>query len=201
MELKLFSESTVDDKLHLHCDLTIGEVMENAIRDIIQVMVKDPLVKAVIEDELSKASLLNESALSEIRIDKQCNIYLTNYGNMPIVIKGHQPKALYLFYLFLSKGVSNRDLPAHKEKLRKIYQVVSGKDDYQSGLIIDGFIERKGGICDVTHKINTALRAVIPAENLKYYMIRGSKNCARKVLIPKHLIVVENKILNALMGF
>ncbi|WP_163210460.1 hypothetical protein [Bacteroides sp. 519] len=167
--------------------------MEHIIRKIIQAMAKEPRVKAVIEDELNNASFLNEVALSEIRIDKECNLYLTNYENCLIGLTEPLPKALYLFYLFSSKGISNKELSAHKDTLRKIYQIVSGKDDYQSGLTINGFLRRKGGIADVTYKINTALREVIPAESLKYYMIRGIKNSVRQILIPKHLVVIEHE--------
>ncbi|NDV66941.1 hypothetical protein [Bacteroides sp. 224] len=196
---KLFFEKPVNHRLNLSDYLIMESVMEDLIRTIIQTMIKEPLVKSVIEDELNKALLPGNISLSSIRIDKDCNIFLGDYDNAKVEIKGYQAQTLYIFYLLSPVGVSNRDLPVHKDTLKKIYREVCGgklNDVYRSESVIDGLLNRPGGITDATNKIRVALKKAIPAkEMLNYYMICGNRNCTRQISIPKHLIKVENEQL------
>lgn len=173
--------------------------MENAIRSIIQSMIREPLIKTVIEDELNKL-VFPEDLLSPIYINEECDILLPLYDNAKVNIQGYQAKTLYVFYLLSPAGVANRDLIEHKHVLKDIYQEICKQklnDDYRSECVINGLLEREGGVSDANNKINKALKKVIADEQLlKHYMIRGQRNCGRQITIPKHLIEIDNESLN-----
>lgn len=174
--------------------------MENAIRSIIQSMIKEPLIRTVIEDELSKLVFPDSLSLSPININKECDISLPAYNNAKIEIKGYQAKTLYIFYLLAPIGIANKELSMYKNILKSIYQEICRhklNDEYRSENVINGLLEREGGISDATNKINLALKKVITEERIfKYYMISGKRNCERQIIIPKHLIEIDNDVLN-----
>ncbi|MCD7902021.1 MAG: hypothetical protein LUH22_19850 [Bacteroides sp.] len=200
---KLFFKNQTDHRLNLYDHTNVKNAVENVLRNIIQAMIKEPLIKAILEDELNKTSLPDNVRLSPVRIDQHCNIYLMDYDNAKLQIQGYQAKTLYLFYLLSPVGVSNRDLSTHYELLKKIYQVVclhKMNDDYRAEVVIRGLLFREGVISEATNKIKVALRKIIPLnEVFEYYMIGGNRNCTRQIAIPKSLIKIDNEHLNRLM--
>lgn len=195
---KLFCRKPTYHRLNLCNQLVMNSVVENVIRSIIQAMIQEPLIKAVIEDELSKSAFTGNMKLSSIRIDRHCDIYLTDYENVKVEIEGFQGKALYLFYLLSPIGVSNRDLPAYHDLLKRIYQEAykqKANDEYRSEEVTKGMLDRENGVSEANGKIREALKKVVPPEVFKYYIIDGKRDCTRQIAIPKSLITIENEQL------
>jgi hypothetical protein len=173
--------------------------VEYIIRDIIRILIREPLIKAFLEEELSKFKPADNIELSSLVVDEACNIYLTDFDNTKIEIKGYQAKTLYLFYLLSPAGVSNRDLPSHYDIIKNIYKEVCHQkmnDEYRSEVVIKGLLFREGAISEATNKIRAAVKKAISSTEIShYYMINGLRNGVRQIPIRKSLIRIENKQL------
>lgn len=173
--------------------------MEDAIRNIIQNMIREPQIKAVIEEELDKLQRIGNITPNLLLINKDSEILLPDHGNTKIDIKGFQAKTLYIFYLLAPTGISNKELAAYKDILKEIYKEVCDhrlSDEYRAESMINGLLYRSGALSEATNKIATALRQTPIAEPLfDYYMIKGKRNRNRQINLPKQLIRVENETL------
>lgn len=188
--------------------------MENAIRRIIRYMIEDSEIKSLIEQELENIDLSEEEkqfllskendpvlnrSLSRIYITDSFRIFLPDYGNAEIIIKGLQAKTVYLLYLIHHKGIANAELSLYRDQMIKIYSHLSPykiKDDIRACDMIDGLLSRAEGIYEANNKIKAAFRKVIKnQEILNKYIIDGQRKNKRKISLPRHLIDIENHLL------
>lgn len=177
--------------------------MENIILDIIKLIIKEPKIKAVVENELKKrTSTVN--GLSSICIDSKCDIYFPDYENAKLELP-YQSKSLYLFYLLSPLPVSNKGLQEYEVLLNKIYQITCQSkmgilnDNHRAEKTIRGLLGKEA-LHHSTSEIKKELMAKIPDKELvKYYMIDGKRNCGRKIDLPKSLINVENEELKEIL--
>lgn len=183
--------------------------MEDIIKQIIQCMTKEPVVKEMIEKELRRTDVTetektyNNGLLSRITITSDYKLYLNDYDNQEINIKSYQARTLYLFYLISPVQVSNIELVKYMDVMKIIYANVcnhSTNDEYRADTFVKGLLTRKGGISDATHKINEALNSIIKYEQARrYYLINGKRGEKRYIILPKQLITIENSTLHRII--
>jgi len=175
--------------------------MKDAVRNLVRYMINEPEFKSIIEDILEKSGLNNDIRLSSLRIDEKCRVYLTDYNNLEINIKGYQAKTLYIFYLLSPFGVSNADIEKYRDVLVDIYITVYDKNIPCTGRaedVVNGLLNMEGGkkgrgLNDASNKIRSAFREIIREEKVfNYYIITGDRKCERRLRLPKELIIIEN---------
>ncbi|NDV57276.1 hypothetical protein [Bacteroides sp. 519] len=167
----------------------MNEVVENIIRDIIQILMQEPLTQTILEDELQ---MLLKNTHGRVKVDKDCNVY---FNNVLVPFSGHQSKILYLFYLLSKKGAAFHELVKHEDILKKIIQEVTKKDSYGVEEAVKPYFKKKR-VHDMNSKINSALEEVIPKDYISYYRITGKKENTKRIQLLKSRIVIENDVLD-----
>ena len=191
------------------------EIMEESIRRIIQSIIKDPVLKPLMEEELhkyyfsdaymsegEKAFFPLAKQLATLVIDEDFGIYLRDYNYTRIDIDGYQAKALFIFYLLLApSGISNAELKNHKRFITKLYQKIRNCDYDIARQSVNGMLDREDGINDASFKIRKAFKVVIKDEAiLQYYIIYGPKGKKRRLMLPREFIEIENTVLKNMLS-
>ena len=132
--------------------------------------------------------------LSQLLIDKNCKIFLSDFGN--IEIKMHAlPKTVFILFLRYPDGIRFKELYMYKNELLEIYNKVTNKSDKDE-------IERAiNDLVDMTNpsinqkcaRIREAFRQYLDEDIAKFYFISGYNGEPKKIKLPRHLVTIDFK--------
>ena len=133
----------------------------------------------------------NAIKLSKLRITKDGTILLADYQKEvkmePIV------KAVYLLFLNHPEGIVFKCLPDYRKELAEIYQRIKpyGLNDRVIRSIEDATNPLLNSINEKCSRVRAAFAAVIDATLLDQYAITGKSGEAKKISLPRDLVVWE----------
>ncbi|MBQ9216175.1 MAG: DUF1810 domain-containing protein [Prevotella sp.] len=140
-----------------------------------------------VRDEKNK----NAIKLSRLTIAKDCTITLSDYQQEvkmePIV------KAIYLLFLNHPEGIAFKYLPDYKKELADIYQKIKpyGLNERAIRSIEDATNPLLNSINEKCSRIKAAFQSVVPPTLLDQYVITGKSGEAKKISLPRDLIIWE----------
>ena len=141
-----------------------------------------------VRDEKNK----NAIKLSRLTIAKDCTITLSDYQQEvkmePIV------KAIYLLFLNHPEGIAFKYLPDYKKELADIYQKIKpyGLNERAIRSIEDATNPLLNSINEKCSRIKAAFQSVVPPTLLDQYVITGKSGEAKKISLPRDLIIWED---------
>ena len=171
---------------------------------------KDKLTpyKKLIEDVKAKIQELREYGMSEKELTslletEQPLLKLTisrNYrlflGEQRVEIR-MEPlvKAVYLLFLRHPEGIIFKDLPDYRQELTKIYSDVRpwGLTDRALQSIEDVTNPMLNSINEKCARIRKAFSNLLPKSVSRYYSISGERGEAKKISLPRDLVVWEQE--------
>ena len=133
----------------------------------------------------------NKVVLSKLTITKDYSILLTDYNQEiklePIV------KSIYLLFLNHPEGIAFKCLPDYRKELAEIYQKIKpyGLNDRAIRSIEDATNPLLNSINEKCSRVRAAFAAVIDATLLDQYAITGKSGEAKKISLPRDLVVWE----------
>ena len=134
----------------------------------------------------------NKVVLSKLTITKDYSILLSNYNTEvklePIV------KAIYLLFLNHPEGIVFKCLPDYREELAEIYQKIKpyGLNDRVIRSIEDATNPLLNSINEKCSRVRAAFAAVTDATLLDQYAITGKSGEAKKISLPRELVVWDD---------
>jgi len=135
--------------------------------------------------------LKNQIVLSKLTIKKDCSIMLSDYNKEvkmePIV------KAVYLLYLNHPEGIAFKCLPDYRKELADIYQKIKpmGLSERAIRSIEDVTNPLLNSINEKCSRIRAIFQAEVDASLLDQYVIVGKSGEAKKIALPRDLVIWE----------
>lgn len=135
--------------------------------------------------------LKNQIKLSKLTITKDYTIMLSDYNKEvklePIV------KAIYLLYLNHPEGIAFKYLPDYREELTRIYVHLKplGLNDRVIRSIEDVTNPLLNSINEKCSRIRAAFQSLVDASLVDQYIIIGKSGEAKKIALPRDLVVRE----------
>ena len=135
--------------------------------------------------------LKNQIKLSKLTITKDYSIMLSDYNKEvklePIV------KAVYLLFLNHPEGIAFKCLPDYRRELADIYQKIKpfGLTERAIRSIEDVTNPLLNSINEKCSRIRAAFMVLVDASLLDQYIIIGKSGEAKKVDLPRNLVVWE----------
>lgn len=133
----------------------------------------------------------NAIKISRLSIAKDGTILLTDYQKEikmePIV------KATYLLFLKHPEGIVFKHLPDYRKELADIYQMIKplGLNERALQSIEDVTNPLLNSINEKCSRIRAAFQAEVDPSLLEQYIITGKSGEAKKIALPRHLVVWE----------
>jgi len=133
----------------------------------------------------------NKVVLSKLTITKDYSILLSDYNAEvklePIV------KAIYLLFLNHPEGIVFKCLPDYRKELAEIYQKIKpyGLNDRVIRSIEDATNPLLNSINEKCSRVRAAFQSVVPSALLDQYTITGKSGEAKKISLPRDLVVWE----------
>ena len=123
-------------------------------------------------------------------------IFLPDYNNLEIKMTP-MAKAVYFLFLRHPEGIVFKYLPDYRDELRKIYASVSRYDDKDrmERSIMDVIDPMKNTINENTSRIRRAFVEQFDESLARNYFITGERGEAKKVVLPRYLVVWEQHLL------
>ena len=140
-----------------------------------------------VRDEKNK----NAIKLSRLTIGKDCTITLSDYQQEvkmePIV------KAIYLLFLNHPEGIAFKYLPDYRKELADIYQKIKpyGLNERAIRSIEDATNPLLNSINEKCSRIRATFQLVAPPTLLDQYSITGKSGEAKKIILPRDLVIWE----------
>ena len=140
---------------------------------------------------LREEKLKNQIVLSKLTIKQDCSIILSDYNKEitmePIV------KAVYLLYLNHPEGIAFKCLPDYRKELADIYQKIKplGLTERAIRSIEDVTNPLLNSINEKCSRIRAIFQAELDASLLDLYIIIGKSGEAKKISLPRDLVVWE----------
>lgn len=134
----------------------------------------------------------NKVVLSKLTITKDYSILLSDYNTEvklePIV------KAIYLLFLNHPEGIVFKCLPDYRKELAEIYQKIKpyGLNDRVIRSIEDATNPLLNSINEKCSRVRAAFQSVVPSALLDQYTITGKSGEAKKISLPRELVVWED---------
>ena len=135
--------------------------------------------------------LKNQIKLSRLTITKDYSIMLSDYNKEvklePIV------KAVYLLFLNHPEGIAFKYLPDHRKELAEIYQKIKpfGLNDRAIRSIEDVTNPLLNSINEKCSRVRAIFLPLVDASLLDQYIIIGKSGEAKKIDLPRNLVVWE----------
>lgn len=135
--------------------------------------------------------LKNQIKLSRLTITKEYSIMLSDYNKEvklePIV------KAVYLLYLNHPEGIAFKCLPDYRKELAEIYQKIKpfGLNDRAIRSIEDVTNPLLNSINEKCSRVRAAFMPLVDESLLDQYIIIGKSGEAKKIDLPRNLVVWE----------
>ena len=133
----------------------------------------------------------NVVKLSRLAISKGFTIMLSNYQKEvkmePIV------KAVYILFLNHPEGISFKHLPDYRKELADIYQRIKpfGLNERALRSIEDVTNPLLNSINEKCSRVRAAFQPIVPPNFLDQYSITGKSGEAKKIILPRDLVVWE----------
>ena len=128
---------------------------------------------------------------SGLTVTKDCAIYLSDYQKEikmePLV------KAIYLLFLKHPEGIAFKHLPDYRRELTEIYQRIKpyGLNERSIQSIEDVTNPLLNSINEKCSRVRAALKSEVPSTLLDQYAISGKSGEAKKILLPRDLVIWE----------
>ena len=135
--------------------------------------------------------LKNQIKLSKLTITKNYTLLLSDYNKEvrlePIV------KAIYLLYLNHPEGIAFKYLPDYRKELAEIYQKIKpfGLTDRAIRSIEDVTNPLLNSINEKCSRVRAAFLPLVDASLLDQYIIIGKSGEAKKIDLPRNLVIWE----------
>ena len=133
-----------------------------------------------------------DNRLSRMVITKDYRIVLPDYNNMEIKMEP-LVKAVYLLFLKHPEGISFKRLPDYREELADIYRMLRpmGLTDRALRSIEDVTNPLLNSINEKCARIRGAFVGQFDNHMAKHYYIDGLRGEAKKIALPRNLVVWE----------
>ena len=142
--------------------------------------------------EKALSSLIEtEQPLLKLTVSRDYRLYL---GEQRVEVR-MEPllKALYLLFLRHPEGIIFKDLPDYRQELAKIYSDVRpwGLSDRALQSIEDVTNPMQNSINEKCARIRKTFLTILNSNMAKYYYIDGPRGEAKKIALPRDLVVWE----------
>ena len=136
--------------------------------------------------------LKNQIKLSKLTITKDYTILLTDYDNKEVKLEPIV-KAVYLLFLNHPEGIAFKCLPDYRRELADIYQKIKpfGLTEKAIRSIEDVTNPLLNSINEKCSRIRAAFMVLVDASLLDQYIIIGKSGEAKKITLPRNLVVWE----------
>jgi len=133
--------------------------------------------------------------LSRMRIHNN-RIFLPDYNNLEIKMTP-MAKAVYFLFLRHPEGIIFKNLPDYRNELRAIYASVCRYDDKErmERSVMDVTDPMKNTINENTSRIRRAFVEQFDETLAKHYFITGERGEAKKITLPQHLVIWDQRLL------
>jgi hypothetical protein len=133
--------------------------------------------------------------LSKLVIDEQFKIWLPDYDNLEIRLTP-LPKSLYFFVLKHPEGVRLKELPSFRKEILSIYSKIGNRLnlDQMKKSINDLTDMRSNSIHEKCSRIREAFMSEIHIELAEHYIINGSRNQPKRVVLDASLIYLPDNL-------
>jgi hypothetical protein len=137
----------------------------------------------------------NTPKLSRLVIDSQFRIWLPDFKNLEICLTP-LPKTLYIFILKHPEGVRFKELPPYRKELLSIYSKTGNRLnlDQMKKSINDLTDIRSNSIHEKCSRIKEAFFAKLKPAIAAHYVINGTRNEHKKIILPQTLIILSDNI-------
>ena len=165
-----------------HCSILLDEVKEN-VRKLKAYGVDDAEIAAVMnEEELFPQLVVTEEYKVVLSCEKPVEVEME-----PLV------KAVYLLFLSHPEGIVLKYLPDYRKELTTIYLLLrpAGMTDRVEKSIIDVTSPTSNSINEKCARIRKIFSALLPRSVARYYAISGKRGEAKKISLPRNLVVWE----------
>ena len=186
--------SKISDEIKSSIDLLIANGRHKALAEMVLYISSN--LKDINPELFNKVKSLNieenKTKLSQLVIDSNYSIFLTDYGNIEIVMPP-LPKTLFLFFLRHPDGIMLHDLIDHRKELLSIYNKITNSSE-QSEIIkrIDDMVDMtNNSINEKCSRIKEAFVSKIDDSLAQHYYITGKRGASKKISIPSNLIVFK----------
>ena len=165
-----------------HCSILLDEVKEN-VRKLKAYGVDDAEIAAAMnEEELFPQLVVTEDYKVVLSCEKPVEVEME-----PLV------KAVYLLFLSHPEGIVLKYLPDYRKELTTIYLLLrpAGMTDRVEKSIIDVTSPTSNSINEKCARIRKIFSALLPRSVARYYAISGKRGEAKKISLPRNLVVWE----------
>lgn len=179
-------KSQTDNKSYDHQVSVLVKEIKERIHKLNQCGVKKEQLQALIE---------GQPQLSRLLITEDFRILLPDYNNVEIKLT---PLAKSVYFLFLthSEGILFKDLSDHREELLHIYKLLTQreKDENIHRSVNDLVNPFSNSINEKCARIRGAFLGKLDFRHAKSYIIAGKRGEAKKIALPRHLVVWNSKL-------
>jgi hypothetical protein len=156
-----------------------------ALSDSGQLLFIVPILKDLLDKQTEK---IDFSSISKIQIDKQNKILLPYFKKE--VELSHLTKSVYFLFLKHPEGINLKELENYKKELLTIYISVSNQLDHDKMIksVEDVVNLETKAIYTHLSRIKSAFYKIMDASHANYYVVSGSVEDNRKVLINTNAI-------------
>lgn len=154
----------------------------------------DALRERGMAEKIIRKIIQIEPKLSRLVITKDMTIILPDYNNMEIKMEPIN-KAVFLLFLRHPEGIIFKHLPDYRKELAEIYQMIKplGLNDRAIQSIEDVTNPCLNSINEKCARIRGAFISLFDESLAKHYYISGWRGEAKKISLPRDLVVWEQK--------
>lgn len=165
-----------------HCSILLDEVKEK-VRKLKAYGVDEAEIAAVMDDEKLFPQLVVKEDYKVVLVGDE----LVEVEMEPLV------KAVYLLFLSHPEGIVLKCLPDYRAELTGIYMLLrpSGMTDRVKKSIKDVTNPTNNSINEKCARIRKLFSEVLPRSVASYYAISGKRGEAKKIRLPRELVVWE----------
>ena len=185
----ILSQKTLD-YLNALKKIDNNKILVSSLVYIIKNLSKNnPELKQLINSKLYNTVQNAPAQISRLSIDKQYNIFLTDYNNTEIKLTP-LPKTVFLFLLNYPEGMMFKDLSKYRKELFEIYTKVGNRLDIDViNKSIDELINiNSNSINEKCSRIKEAFVTVIDTHFAENYYVTGGRNNVKRIKLDRSLV-------------
>lgn len=176
------TEDFADEQFNWEINNLLEEVKERV----------DKLEQCGISRKLLMKMIIEKPKLSRLIVSKDMRIILPDYNNMEIKMEPIN-KAVFILFLRHPEGVVFKELPDYREELAEIYQDIKplGLNERALQSIEDVTNPLLNSINEKCARIRGTFISQFDEDLAQHYYIYGSRGEAKKISLPRDLVVWE----------